>query len=291
MSNATLSGGSQLSCAVLSASNPCGPAFAGWPMLKDSLNQYGFSDEAALAAALAQVAPANASNFVGNERGCTPSQLLDSAVASMRYQASFLCADIVRNAITGINGLIPLKCSSGQASDPGAVIMCPGLCQVATSTYQNVFTNAKCAANPTWLAQKISTRNTDCDSMDAVLATSSAGQHCLFGLASEFPNCGFATKVARDSHCLANSNDFCCSAPTSGFDGYLVYDGKQYGYPGSATPSSNSGAVIGGAIGGVIAAVLIAVVVWYFCFRGATKQRASESGFAATSLPGTSASS
>ncbi|KAJ3223497.1 hypothetical protein HDU81_009146 [Chytriomyces hyalinus] len=292
----------RLKCTPLSTKNPCGPAFAGWPILIDPESQFGFSSEESFASSVSSVG--DPSLFVGGERGCSPSDALNQAVQTMRFQASFACVNAVQNALSGFMNTVPKMCDPGPVSDAGAVIMCPSLCTTATTTYASVFQSAQCTPNSSWLAGKLGTRTSACDTMSSVIQSPMKNQHCLVGIASDLKYCGFASKSSGDAFCAANPAEDCCRFPDSGFDGYKVFDGTQFVYPvalkavgsGSTTGTSGKGpdgdyasdgkapvAIIGGVLGGVFGLVGIVLLVWIFHCRRA--RRNSGMGFTATQLP------
>ncbi|KAJ3223499.1 SH3-domain kinase binding protein 1 [Chytriomyces hyalinus] len=281
-----------LSCQTLSAGTLCGPGFAGWPILIDPTSVtegMGFASEKDFDGIVAKTLRPDASAFNDTQRGCPVTPALATAMAQMRYQASFLCVDAVRTALSGMRGSVNLgiRCSApSQATpsdpvpenkDPGNVILCSDFCDSAVTTYTNLYVSANCNPAPQWLALKVASRRENCKSMTNALtsASTSAGK-CWLGVSGEQAQCGFASGLESAAFCKKDPTNVCCSLPVG--VSYATWSQSQNGWVfpsvaggsiGGGDNGGSKGAVIGGVIGGLVVLGLIAGAGYYYCkYRG-----------------------
>ncbi|KAI9340586.1 hypothetical protein BDR26DRAFT_354054 [Obelidium mucronatum] len=257
------------SCVILSAASACGPAFAGYPV-----DGSVFADEAAVDALVAAVLRPDAALFAEPKRGCAASPALTAAVASMRYQASFNCATIVNNAL--LAGCMPRIENPSFNSDRGSVVLCGNLCQLAISSYNNVYANNQCTPTD-YVTQLLQNRNWACGNMTASLTTNK-DQQCNLGVAPELNSCGFATAAQSKSYCAsaASSGDLCCNFPTGVQFATLGSDG-QYHLPDSTNNKSSSGPSIGVIVGAAVGGVALLAIIGAGVFMYMRKNKGSNS--------------
>ncbi|KAJ3021382.1 UNVERIFIED_CONTAM: hypothetical protein HDU68_009642 [Siphonaria sp. JEL0065] len=242
-------------CTFLLSTSPCGPHFAGFPVV-----------DPIFVSRLASIS--NPTPFADQNHGCNASAALTTAVNSMRYQVSWACTEAVWVAIRDYS------CPTPPSLD--VPLLCPTQATTSVSTYTNVYHSSSCPLVPTpWVQDnKLDLRNQDLSELQAAVISIKNGS-CVVAVPGELENCGFIGTNEFNSYCKGvGKTDACCQENGFSADVFLVLDGhvviSNTVFPSpSATPAPIPGseglgtpALIGIIVGGVVGLVLIGMIMW-----------------------------
>ncbi|KAI8622117.1 hypothetical protein BC830DRAFT_1163181 [Chytriomyces sp. MP71] len=207
-----------VACKYLDELNACGPSFAGWPIVVDKTGATGFASETVFNNFVANLAAPGSDmtlllSIFGGSCGLQLASNASTAAALLRYQASYVCANSVFEAVK----FMRCPSASGPASRDntfGNVTLVPNLCVQAVASYSAA--SEGCAGSSAAAANMLNT----CNFMSANLAESTASSLVMdhaprawLGLQSENQQCGFTRMDSFTRYCSSNSNssDPCCS--------------------------------------------------------------------------------
>ncbi|KAJ1558461.1 hypothetical protein HK405_013625, partial [Cladochytrium tenue] len=278
------------SCLFLDGNTPCGADFEGYPVALDGL-EYSFADYTGFVQLVGNLTDSTTvAASLASQYGCTAGAALESAVAGLRYRASYYCTELVYESISlGIcqsplaSSTSASSVSSSSSTSAAAVytdgpILCASTCSLAESTLSSVILNSTLCSNTTAATAAVNNTATYCKTESALAASGS----CLSSVKLETSTCGFSTQTDATAGCPSiAATDTCCAA-------LLASSTSSTSANSSSTSGPNLAVVAGSAVAGVLVVLAVTIAAAFLLrsrFNGRKASAASDtaSGGAAAS--------
>ncbi|KAJ1552571.1 hypothetical protein HK405_010806 [Cladochytrium tenue] len=248
------------SCLFLDGNTPCGADFEGYPVALAGL-EYSFADYPGFVQLIGNLTDSTAvAASLTSLYGCAAGAALDSAVAGLRYRASYYCTELVYESISlGIcqssaSATSASSVSSSSSTSAAAVytdspILCASTCSLAESTLSSVILNSTLCSNTAAANAAVNTTAAYCKAESALAASGS----CLSAVKLETSTCGFSTQTDATAGCPSiAATDTCCAA-------LLASSTSSTSANSSSASGPNLAVIAGSAVAGVL--VVLAVTV------------------------------